>query len=299
MVRGGITTNSRVTYSTAIKKYNMFCRIYCLNPLPVTNANALRFVAHCSGSGLSVSTIKVYLSGLRSWAIDLGLTPPEIYTPQMIQAIRGLDRHYTPTQAAPLLYHHLVSIVSRTPYSRDNLNALAAITLAYFGCLRPSEYLLTRGTIRPPRRGDVTFASDFRALDFVVPSSKNIPKGFTLHLGCSDSIVCPVCFIRALFSRFPGPPSAYLFTTPSNTPMSYSFLSSRLHSLLSSIGVHPAPFSLHSLRAGAATTAAAVGCSEDQIQKLGRWSSNCYRRYIRPSRDQQAALAPRLATTIH
>ena len=299
LVRGGITTNTRATYSAAIKKYSIFCRIYALQPLPVTGSNAIRFVAYCASQALSVSTVRVYLAGLRSWSIDLGLPPPDLYTPQMIQAIRCMDRHYTPARAPPILYQHLLSFYFRAHFSRDNLMSITAMSLAFFACLRPAEYLLTRGTTRPPTRKDVQFSQDFSSLDFTVTSSKTNPKGFTVHLGCSQSAVCAVCLLRALFQRFPAPPTSFLFLTPSNTPMSYTYLTNKMHALLSLVGVHPAPYTLHSLRAGAATTAAATGCSEDQIQKLGRWSSDCYRRYIRPSKKEQAALAPRLATSLH
>ena len=175
--------------------------------------------------------------------------------------------------------------------------AMAALSLGYFACLRPSEYL---STSRASTRGDVIFSRDHCSLNFKVLSSKTNPKGFLVHLGCSQAEVCPVCLISSIFSLFPAPPpAAYLFPSPFNTPISYSYLTRKLHSFLSLTGVHPAPFTLHSLRAGAASSAAAAGCSEDDIQKLGRWSSNCYRQYIRPSREQQAAMAPRLTTSLH
>ena len=132
-----------------------------------------------------------------------------------------------------------------------------------------------------------------------MPRSKTNPKGFVVHLGCSLSPVCPVCLIHSIFSFFPAPPAAPLFIAINNRPLSYSYLTNKLHHFLSLIGIHPAPYSLHSLRAGAATTAAAAGCTEDQIQKLGRWSSTCYRRYIRPSKKEQASMAPRLTTSLH
>ena len=299
LVRGGITANSRSTYAAAVRKYCSFCRIYSLPSLPVTQQNALRFVAHCSAAGLAVSSIKVYLAGLRSWSIDMGLPVPELYTPPMVQALRGLDRRYSPAQAPPLLYHHLLKFAHIIPFNRENIMALAAMSLAYFACLRPSEYLVTRGTARPPRRSDVTFSPDFSSLDFRVVSSKTRQKGFVVHLGCVNSPVCPVCLIIYIFRAFPAPPSSHLFLTSTNQPISYAHLSNTLHSFLSLAGVHPAPFTLHSLRSGSATTAAAVGFSQEQIQKLGRWTSDCYRRYIRPSRREQAALAPRLATLIN
>ena len=44
---------------------------------------------------------------------------------------------------------------------------------------------------------------------------------------------------------------------------------------------HITSMSSHSFRIGAATTAAASGYPRWLIQALGRWSSNCYRDYIR------------------
>ena len=37
----------------------------------------------------------------------------------------------------------------------------------------------------------------------------------------------------------------------------------------------------HSFRIGAATTAASLGFTEDQIQRMGRWRSDAVKKYIR------------------
>ena len=54
-----------------------------------------------------------------------------------------------------------------------------------------------------------------------------------------------------------------------------------LRILLAQDGHHPAHYAGHSFRIGAATTAASQGLPHWLIQTLGRWSSDCYLRYIR------------------
>lgn len=245
-----------------------------------------------------ISTIRVYLSGLRSWCIDQGLPLPEIYTPSLSQALRSLDRQHIPNQPKPILFNHLLAIMADVPFNKTNLMSLGAMFLAYFACLRPSEYLSTKGVGQFPARSDVTFTHDFSALDYTVRRSKTNPKGFIVHVGCSNSPVCAVCIIKHIIFHFPASATSPLFLSNSNTPITYTQLSAKLSGFIKHIGLDPNVYTLHSLRAGSATTAAAAGCSEAEIQKLGRWASLCYRQYIRPTREAQATLAPRLALSL-
>ena len=54
-----------------------------------------------------------------------------------------------------------------------------------------------------------------------------------------------------------------------------------LRQILGSLGYNDSEFCGHSFRIGAATSAAASGVADHIIQSLGRWSSDCYMRYIR------------------
>ena len=55
---------------------------------------------------------------------------------------------------------------------------------------------------------------------------------------------------------------------------------SLLRQLLLRLGYNDNQFSGHSFRIGAATSAAASGVEDHIIQTVGRWSSDCYIRYI-------------------
>ena len=52
----------------------------------------------------------------------------------------------------------------------------------------------------------------------------------------------------------------------------------------------------HSFRIGGASAAAAAGISDSQIQILGRWSSDAYRRYIHVSDNQVRTLGAALVS---
>jgi hypothetical protein len=48
-------------------------------------------------------------------------------------------------------------------------------------------------------------------------------------------------------------------------------------------GLNLKNYKSHSFRIGAATTAWAKGFSEEQIQQIGRWNSEAFKKYIRRS----------------
>ena len=74
-----------------------------------------------------------------------------------------------------------------------------------------------------------------------------------------------------------------LFITADNHYLTQPLFRSKLHSLLAQIGLSADQFNTHSFWIGAATTGDAAGLSEVQIKALGRWKSNAYQQYIRPS----------------
>ncbi|MGL5566769.1 MAG: tyrosine-type recombinase/integrase [Plesiomonas sp.] len=75
-----------------------------------------------------------------------------------------------------------------------------------------------------------------------------------------------------------------LFVDDSNKPVTRFWFQKHLKSVLQQSGILAENFSSHSFRIGAATSAAQKGLSEQQIQALGRWSSDAFQSYIRSNR---------------
>ena len=72
----------------------------------------------------------------------------------------------------------------------------------------------------------------------------------------------------------------------SNQPLRTGSLRRLLQSLMLAVGEEPKHFGLHSLRIGGATALFAAGATPTVIRTMGRWSSDCYRLYVRACYEQ-------------
>jgi hypothetical protein len=71
-----------------------------------------------------------------------------------------------------------------------------------------------------------------------------------------------------------------LFTDGASLPLSQNSFISLLKLWLAAIGLDQAQYFSHSFHRGAASSAAAVGYSDYEIQLLGQWHSDAYKLYI-------------------
>jgi len=106
-----------------------------------------------------------------------------------------------------------------------------------------------------------------------------------LYTGHSKHKVCAVCAMKSNLS-FQQTKSTHsycspLFELPNGEPISRRSLMNFISPLLRLTGLEPTNYSGHSFRIGGATSASMAGLTDYEIQLMGRWSSDCYKRYIR------------------
>ena len=162
----------------------------------------------------------------------------------------------------------------------------AAMTLAFFGFLRLGEMTCTSPyspTIHLSLR-DITFLPNILHPEHIsvrIKISKTDPfrSGQTIIIGKTNQKVCPVRAMTTYLS-FRGTTTGPLFHYLSGTPLTKARLTSETRQLLPMSGLQPFQYAGHSYRIGAATTSASVGLPAGLIKTLGRWSSDCYERYI-------------------
>ena len=117
-----------------------------------------------------------------------------------------------------------------------------------------------------------------------------VGAGHFLYIGVTGTNLCPVLALRS-YLAYRGSLAGPLFVWADRSPLTADHHYLRV--ILSRAGVW-GPFSSHSFRIGAATSAAAAGLPDHLIQTLDRWTSQAYRRYIRTAPDTFLIVAPLL-----
>ena len=276
-----------------------FCKKHNLKFLPASDNTLLLFITHLSNRNLAISTIKVYISSIVTLHNLNGLVPPNPKNAQIRLALRAIaNKSPEPEQKSPITFKLLQCIWQVITQLPDYRCIQAAITLGFFGGLRGAEYLKTRFS-PGPKFQQISFIQGKKELmNYQVKKSKTKPKGFMVPLACSRHIICPVCSM----SNYLAKRQKTQQLTPDSPLLSYlgyeltkAKFNAILKDLVKALGLTPANYSTHSLRAGVATTAAASNFKEWELKLLGGWATNTCNTYIRPTAQHRRNFATRLA----
>lgn len=178
----------------------------------------------------------------------------------------------------------------------------AACTMCFFGFLRSGEIVApTAHTFDPSYHltlEDITIDSPAapQLVRVHIKGSKTDPfrKGVHIFLGRTKDQLCPVAALLA-YVAIRGKASGPLFRMADGTFLTRDRFVQEVRKALSAAGVDQTKYAGHSFRIGAASTAAAAGIADSTIKTLGRWESSAYQLYVRLSREELAAITPKLA----
>ena len=175
--------------------------------------------------------------------------------------------------------------------AKSDLNKRAAYLLTFAGFLRSGEicwnkddwanqtvFQATKAT-----RRDIVFSENYDRVTFTLKSSKTDANhaGVKIMVAANPDItICPVTAMRILFRDDPQHLDSPLFSLDGQ-PFTRVKLQEGLQNRLLSLGINPQGLSGHSFRKGAAQYAADCGLAENEIQLLGRWSSEAFRLYFK------------------
>ena len=288
LIDHSIADSTRRNYVSGVRNYILFCEQFDLIPFPLYQNNVILFATDLSTS-VSVSSINVQLSAIKFMDQKYGYNSNFADFKRLYLLIRGIKRtqalRFRKKKRLPITPVMLLDMKSRLFSSSrrfgDKKMIWAAMMSAFFGFLRVSEY--TSGSAKMYDEHttlciqDITFPSN-DSCNVQLKASKTDPfrVGVQIRMDRNDSQLCPIHALQQFLATHPtqaGP----LFTFENGSFLTRQSFSKILKSLLP----EKLCVSSHSFRIGAATTAAAAGFPKWLIKSLGRWSSDCFRDYIR------------------
>ena len=257
-------------------------------PLPSKPNDIALYVTHLS-STLKTATIRSHLSAVAFFHQLHGYAnPTSSFLIKKLLASRKKREACPPTRKAITIniLRRLISTLKLPKYSSYERKLYTAVfNIMYHAALRASEVCITPSSAHtlkasqlktvPCRKGE--------ALKIHFASYKHSPRApKPLILYPTQSSTCAVgaynLYIRPQTKR-DGP----AFLVDRRRPLTRQLLASTLHDLLRHMHLNPSNYNTHSFRIGKATDMANQGYSYSQIALLGRWHSNAFLKYIKPT----------------
>lgn len=272
-------------YSSCLNRYLAWAARLDLVAFPLCETNLVLYASQIAQSS-SYANVKLNLAAVKYFAIAHGYHVGRY--DRLYLVVRGIrkcqGRKFNKpkrTPVTPNLLRMIKSNLFASDYTfADKCMLWSAMTMAFFGLLRASEYTCKFVHQYDPETdlclNDVRCTSVGVAVRIKASKTDVFREGVTIRIAPNATSICPV---NALTN--------YLRTrTCKNGPLfmfqNGNFLRradvSRSMKIFSGTSEN---MSSHSFRIGAATTLANLGYPRWLIQSLGRWSSDAYRSYLR------------------
>ena len=295
-----LSPNTLVAYRSAINCFVTFMLMQgvCCSSTslqPVGEDIFLLFITHCqSGLKLKYATIKLYLAGVRFYYIRNNLCDPFLNCLRVPYILRAVKRNQVNVSMPrlPITFNVLSGLCSVLETGMidtfTDLMLLCIFKLAFYGFLRCGEFTCKSHQASSfLALGNVSIISDLESFILTLPRSKTDPfrKGVKITI-FENNVLFPVISMQKYIAarRLQGAISSSPLFVESGTnvkPLTRGSFIAYLNQTLLRLGYKGQAFNGHSFRIGAATSAATAGVEDHVIQTLGRWSSDCFIRYIR------------------
>lgn len=274
--------NTKRAYRTDWQAFAAWCDESGLPSLPASPATVATYASHLANEGRKVSSIGralVAISQAHKMAGEASPTSSAV----VHETVKGIRRAKgsAPTTKAPVLVEQLRAMMAHLPQGIAGRRDRALLSLGFAGAFRRSELVALDVS-------DLAFTAD--GLEVTIRRSKTDQEGQGEKIGVpygGNPATCPVRAVRSWLDGSGIVEGAVFRSVDRWGNLSPARLTDRAVALVvkryaEAVGLDPALFGGHSLRAGLATQAAKSGKAERAIMRQTRHRSVAMvRRYIR------------------
>lgn len=288
LLEAGVATNTRLAYTTGLNAFKNFRETYSLDlSWPTNEQHIVLFISYSFEIGRATSTIATYLAAINYFHKLHGWCDFQnsFITQKLLEGCRrsrpSKDNRAPVTKTVLLAICSVLPNVCYSPYEATLFHAL--FTLAYFGLFRVGELVSTNATSKSGLLVD-DLRIERKTVSLVLRGYKTNQKRTPLTIKLpaeEEQAICPVLGSRKYVQNRVKSPG-HLFCHANGTEVTRQQFASVLAKCLQKTVHAGGHYRTHSFRIGRATDLAALGMPNERIMQLGRWRSDCFRRYIRP-----------------
>ena len=267
------------------RAYSLFIERFTLQSHETEADTVCIFLETLAQRDLQPSTVRSYLSSIRSIAKRAGLKTEDLYSIGVSDWISGYEktfvRDYKHLPVISIIDLNKIIIIAQD--SELQLFIIALATAAFFTLLRASN-LMPKETFdktRDLQRRHVTFDNDQMIIQLPWTKTKQTRSLTTITVVATNSPVCPVTAMRNFLGAYPAPPDAPLFTMNDTY---YSAKEGRviLKQIHREAGIDPCA-RFHAYRRGGARFYFENNMPLEAIKRMGTWRSDAILLYLRDS----------------
>lgn len=276
------------------RSWDSFLNFLLLHKIPLkfpySENLVILYIINLCKQNLKSSTIRSYLTAI-ACVHKLYSAPDPTSTYLVSRLLKGNEQiNKYPTQKLlpinkPLLYR-IISVLPKLLPAYDANLFTSLFLLAYFFCLRSGEIVKSQSSSHTIQLQDLSISHSPPplALNIQFKSFKHSlePVSITYQPNSNEKY-CPIIALLKYIS-LRGNQTGPLYISNNNRPLSRHTYASILKLSISSLGISPVRYNTHSFRIGRATDLASKGASNQFIKAAGRWRSDAYTKYIRPSK---------------
>lgn len=276
------------SYVRAYQAWKKWAFQFSATPLPADPSVFSLYMVHLIQQGSSVSSLNSAIYGA-SW-VHKKSGFRELSSCPVVQQVAEAGRRILakpPNRKKALEVCQVKRVISRLEKSDlAGIQVAALFALGFFGFLRWDD--LSRLTV-----DNLQFADSHLALFLVQRKNDQFRDGSWVLIARNDSSPCPVAVVEKFLNMGKHDRTSRLFRRILKTekrvelrkePMSYSRAQELIKQELQKEGLNPSLYGIHSLRAGGASAAAALGIPDRLVQRQGGWRSEQSRNnYIQES----------------
>ena len=305
LVQESISSDSRSVYATGVRHLRNF--LVEMNPqltYPFSDPDWVMFYVWLL-ERVTPDTASSYLSHVAfAFETSAGIPRPDWKRfPLLTRAKKGAKRSRPRNRKRkhPVTWDLACRMIDHLQIRPDNVTRLSGMLIfvvllltGISGWFRLGELIPTDKKTHPEkiiRRGQITVFREPGTVPYMriwLFRSKGDPlnEGVPVYVPGNSEFpqYCPVRWMEALMRVTDSPtvnPATPLFTFPNGTLVLKAPFIKWLRSRLRRLGLDCSLYAGHSLRIGAAVSAARRGLSDELIKRLGRWKSDAYLLYVK------------------